>query len=87
MIRPGALVRGEAVHDARRDLGERRMRHRGYRRVVALRQEENTIIVATAGQGMLRSNNNGQSWHRLEIKERAGEAMATSSLEYRFVRH
>ena len=30
---------------------------------------EHTIIVATAGQGMLRSNNNGQSWHRLGIGE------------------
>ena len=30
---------------------------------------EHTIIVATAGQGMLRSNNNGQNWHRLGIGE------------------
>lgn len=28
-----------------------------------------TIIVATAGQGMLRSNDQGKSWHRLGIRE------------------
>lgn len=30
---------------------------------------DHTIIVATAGQGMLRSNDKGQSWHRLGIRE------------------
>jgi photosystem II stability/assembly factor-like uncharacterized protein len=30
---------------------------------------EHTIIVATAGQGMLRSNDEGKSWHRLGINE------------------
>lgn len=30
---------------------------------------EHTIIVATAGQGMLRSNDNGSSWHRLGLGE------------------
>ncbi len=30
---------------------------------------DNTILVATAGQGILRSNDNGARWHRLALKE------------------
>ena len=30
---------------------------------------QGTIMVATAGQGILRSNDNGKTWHRLGFKE------------------
>jgi photosystem II stability/assembly factor-like uncharacterized protein len=32
----------------------------------------NTVMVATAGQGILRSNDDGQTWHRLGLKEPIG---------------